>query len=138
MRRAQPAHPHPQGRQVASSTREAAIILNLLNDAWSDNWGFVPLTEAEIAYAGKKLKPIIYEDLVRIAELDGEPVAFMITLPDINELTADLNGQLFPFGWAKLLWRLRKPRTDRAARAADGRRQEAPRHAASPASSPSC
>jgi hypothetical protein len=94
--------------------REARIILNLLNDAWANNWGYIPLTEAEIAYAGKKLKPIIYEDLVRIAELDGEPVAFMITLPDINELTADLNGRLFPFGWAKLLWRLRKPRTTRA------------------------
>jgi hypothetical protein len=92
---------------------EAAIILNLLNDAWSGNWGFVPLTEEEIAYAGKKLKPIIFEDLVRIAELDGEPVAFMITLPDINELIADLDGRLFPFGWAKLLWRLRNPRTKR-------------------------
>jgi len=92
---------------------EARVILNLLNDAWSANWGFVPLTEAEIAYAGKKLKPIIYEDLVRIAELDGEAVAFMLTLPDINELIADLDGRLFPFGWAKLLWRLRKPRTRR-------------------------
>ncbi|MBA2635204.1 MAG: N-acetyltransferase [Sphingomonas sp.] len=92
---------------------EARLILGLLNDAWSDNWGFVPLTEAEIAYAGKKLKPIIYEDLVRVAELDGEPVAFMITLPDINELIRDLDGELFPFGWAKLLWRLRKPRTRR-------------------------
>ena len=92
---------------------EAATILNLLNDAWSDNWGFVPLTEAEIAYAGKKLKPIIYEDLVRIAEYDGEPVAFMMTIPDINELIRDLNGDLLPFGWAKLLWRLRKPRTKR-------------------------
>jgi hypothetical protein len=92
---------------------EARIILNLLNDAWSANWGYVPLTEDEITYAGKKLKPIIFEDLVRIAELDGEPVAFMLTLPDINELTADLNGRLFPFGWAKLLWRLRKPRTKR-------------------------
>src|SRR4029453_5427803 len=92
---------------------EAAIILNLLNDAWSDNWGFVPLTEAEIAYAAKKLKPIIYDDLVRIAEYDGEPVAFMITIPDINELIRDLNGNLFPFGWAKLLWRLRNPRTSR-------------------------
>ncbi|MBA3834893.1 MAG: N-acetyltransferase [Pseudomonadota bacterium] len=93
---------------------EARVILNLLNDAWSDNWGFVPLTPSEIAYAGKKLKPIIYEELVRVAEYDGEPVAFMITLPDINELIRDLNGELFPFGWAKLLWRLRKPRTSRA------------------------
>lgn len=92
---------------------EAALILNLLNDAWSSNWGYVPLTEAEIAYAGKKLKPIIFEELVRIAEVDGEPAAFMLTIPDINELTADLNGELFPFNFIKLMWRLRKPRTRR-------------------------
>ena len=92
---------------------EARLILNLLNDAWSNNWGYVPLTEAEIAYAGKKLKPIIFEELVRIAEVDGEPVAFMLTIPDINELTKDLKGELFPFNWIKLLWRLRKPRTRR-------------------------
>ena len=93
---------------------EVRVILGLLNDAWSDNWGFVPLTESEIAYAGKKLKPIIYEELVRVAEYDGEPVAFMITIPDMNALIKDLNGELFPFNWAKLLWRLRKPRTERA------------------------
>ena len=92
---------------------EAALVLNLLNDAWSNNWGYVPLTEAEIAYAGKKLKPIIFNDLVRIAEHEGEPVAFMLTIPDINELIRDLDGRLFPFNWAKLLWRLRKPRTRR-------------------------
>ncbi|MCJ7420814.1 N-acetyltransferase [Sphingomicrobium astaxanthinifaciens] len=92
---------------------EAAIILDILNDAWSDNWGYIPLTDAEIAQAGKKLKPIIVEDLVKIAEVDGEPVAFMLTIPDINELIADLDGRLFPFGWAKLLWRLRKPYTRR-------------------------
>jgi len=92
---------------------EAAIILDILNDAWSDNWGFVPLTDAEIAYAGKKLKPIIVEDLVKIAEVDGEPVAFMITIPDMNEMIRDLDGNLFPFGWAKLLWRLHKVATKR-------------------------
>ncbi len=103
-------------RQVDKSkfNEEARLILNLLNDAWSANWGFVPLTESEIAYAGKKLKPIIYNELVWIAVYDGEPVAFMITLPDINELIKDLNGELFPFGWAKLLWRLRRPHTRRA------------------------
>ena len=113
--RAGEANPRINIRKVNKSrfSEEAAVILHLLNDAWSDNWGFVPLTESEIAYAGKKLKPIIYEDLVRIAEYDGEPVAFMITIPDINELIRDLNGELFPFGWAKLLWRLRKPRTSR-------------------------
>jgi hypothetical protein len=89
---------------------EAALILGILNDAWSDNWGFVPLTDAEIAYAGKKLKPIVFEDLIRVAEVEGEPVAFMITLPDLNEALKSLNGSLFPFGWAKLLWWLRAPR----------------------------
>jgi len=108
-------NPHIRIRMVDKSrfNEEARIILNLLNDAWSTNWGYVPLTEAEIAYAGKKLKPIIFNELVRIAELDGEPVAFMLTIPDINELTADLNGELFPFNFIKLLWRLRKPRARR-------------------------
>ena len=109
-------NPHVRIRMVDKSkfNEEARIILNLLNDAWSHNWGYVPLTESEIAYAGKKLKPIIYNELVRVAEIDGEPVAFMITIPDINELIRDLNGELFPFNWAKLLWRLRKPRVKRA------------------------
>ena len=108
-------NPRIRLRQVDKSRfdEEAATILNLLNDAWSDNWGFVPLTPSEIAYAGKKLKPIIYEDLVVICELDGEPVSFMITIPDINEALKPLNGSLFPFGWAKLLWWLRKPRVKR-------------------------
>jgi len=88
---------------------EAALILGILNDAWSDNWGFIPLTDSEIAYAGKKLKPIVYEELIKVAEVDGEPVAFMMTLPNMNELIADLGGNLLPFGWAKLIWRLRKP-----------------------------
>jgi hypothetical protein len=90
---------------------EATLILGILNDAWSDNWGFVPLTDAEIAYAGKKLKPLVFEELVRVAEVDGEPVAFMLSLPDMNEIIRDLDGRLLPFGWARLLWRLRNPRT---------------------------
>lgn len=89
---------------------EAAIILGILNDAWSDNWGFVPLTQPEIDDVGKKLKPIVYEDLIRIAEIDGEPVAFMITLPDLNEPLKPLKGSLFPFGWMKLLMWLRRPK----------------------------
>ncbi|MFL6736473.1 MAG: N-acetyltransferase [Sphingomonas sp.] len=109
-------NPHIKIRMVDKSKfdEEARTILNILNDAWSGNWGYVPLTPAEIAYAGKKLKPIIYKELVRIAEIDGEPVAFMITIPDINELTKDLNGELFPFNFIKLLWRLRNPRVKRS------------------------
>ena len=90
---------------------EAAIILGILNDAWADNWGFVPLTQPEIDDVGKKLKPIVFNDLIRIAEIDGEPVAFMIVLPDLNEAIRPLNGNLFPFGWARLLLWLRKPRS---------------------------
>nr|WP_255586540.1 GNAT family N-acetyltransferase [Hephaestia mangrovi] len=89
---------------------EAAIILAILNDAWSDNWGFVPLTQPEIDDVGVKLKPIVFNDLIRIAELDGKPVAFMITLPDLNEAIRPLNGNLLPFGWAKLLLWLRRPK----------------------------
>ncbi len=97
----------------ARFAEEAAIILGILNDAWSENWGFVPLTPLEVAHVGVKLKPIVYNDLVRIAEVDGEPVAFLIALPDLNEFTVDLGGRLFPFNWAKLLWRLRRPKIRR-------------------------
>jgi len=89
---------------------EAAIILSILNDAWSGNWGFVPFTPDEIAYAGKKLRPIIFEPLNMIAELDGEPVAFLLTFPDINQVLAKINGKLFPFGWFHMLRWLHFPK----------------------------
>ena len=88
---------------------EAALILSILNDAWSDNWGFVPITDSEVAYVGRKLKPLVKADLVVIAELEGEPVAFMMTLPDMNPVLKRIGGKLLPFGWARLLWWLRKP-----------------------------
>ena len=89
---------------------EVAIILGILNDAWSDNWGFVPFTPAEVAYAGKKLRPLIFEELNMIAELDGRPVAFMLTWPDINAALAKIRGKLFPFGWITMLRWLRHPK----------------------------
>ena len=89
---------------------EVAIILGILNDAWSDNWGFVPFSPAEVAYAGKKLRPIIHEELNMIAEVDGRPVAFMLTFPDINDALAKIRGKLFPFGWITMLRWLRHPR----------------------------
>ena len=94
----------------ANFDAEARLILGLLNEAWSDNWGFVPLTDSEVAYVGKKLKPIVFEDFIRVAEVDGEPVAFMITLPDLNERLRGMGGSLYPFNWAKLLWWLRAPK----------------------------
>ncbi|QDH32975.1 N-acetyltransferase [Porphyrobacter sp. YT40] len=89
---------------------EVAIILGILNDAWSDNWGFVPFSPAEVAYAGKKLRPIIHEELNMIAEVDGRPVAFMLTFPDINDALAKIRGKLFPFGWFHMLRWLKHPK----------------------------
>ena len=96
--------------EVKHFAREAKIICDILNDAWSQNWGFVPFTETEIAHTGKKLKPLVREDLIMIAEYDGRPVAFMMTLPDLNEVILKVRGKLLPFGWARLLWWLRRPR----------------------------
>lgn len=92
---------------------EAALIFALLNDAWSQNWGFVPITDKEIAYVSKKMKPIIREDLLRIAEVDGEPVAFMLTFPDMNDVIKPFQGKLLPFNWIKLLRWVRKPKAAR-------------------------
>lgn len=89
---------------------DVRIILQILNDAWSDNWGFIPFTDREIAHAAKKLKPLVQPELVRIAELDARPVAFMLTFPDMNEALSAINGRLFPLGWARLLRWLKHPR----------------------------
>lgn len=88
---------------------EIRTVLEILNDAWSTNWGFVPFTEDEIAYAAKKLKPVVRPELNMIAELDGRAVAFMVVLPDLNRVLKKVRGKLFPFGWFHLLRALRKP-----------------------------
>jgi hypothetical protein len=86
---------------------ELKIIRDIFNDAWSKNWYFVPFTNSEFEHLGKDLKMLADEELVKIAEVDGEPVAFMVLLPNINEVIRDLNGRLLPFGWLKMLWRLK-------------------------------
>ena len=86
--------------------RDLAIIVDIFNDAWSQNWGFVPWTKAEIDVLGKNLKMLIADEYIAIAEHRGEPVAMAVTLPDLNGWIGDLNGRLMPFGWAKLAWRL--------------------------------
>jgi hypothetical protein len=94
---------------------ELQTIVDIFNDAWSDNWSFVPMTPAEVRYMGKNLKPIVRAEYAWIGEADGEPAAMTVTLPNVNEAIADLHGRLLPFGWAKLLWRL-KVRGTRTAR----------------------
>jgi hypothetical protein len=94
---------------------ELELLRDIFNDAWSENWGFVPFTEAEFNEVGKAMMLLLDDDFVQIAEVDGEAAAMIIALPNVNEAIRDLNGHLFPFGWAKLLWRL-KVRYPRSAR----------------------
>jgi hypothetical protein len=88
--------------------QEFDTITAIFNDAWKDNWGFVPFTEAEIRHMARSLKPLIRPDMVAIVEFNGEAVAFGITLPNLNEAIADFNGRLLPFNWIKLLLRLKR------------------------------
>ena len=94
--------------------REVGIICHILNDAWSDNWGFVPFTPSEIVYTAKSLKPLVKPELIRIAEYDGEPVAFMMTLPDFNQVLKRANranGKPSLLGWVKILAWLHRPKS---------------------------
>ena len=86
---------------------ELGIVLEIFNDAWAHNWGFVPTTEAEVDKMAEDMKLIIDEHLAFFVEVKGEPVGMVICLPNLYEMTSDLDGKLFPFGWAKLLWRLK-------------------------------
>lgn len=87
--------------------RDVRIIMDVFNDAWSDNWGFVALTEAELTKMASELKPILMPELTYIAEIDGSPAAVALALPNVNELIGDLHGKLFPLGLPKLLYRLK-------------------------------
>ncbi len=83
------------------------IIFSIFNDAWSDNWGFIPFTQKELEQLGNDLKFLVNEEFVSIAEVDGEPAAFIVALPNLNEVIHDCNGKLLPFGWLRILWRLK-------------------------------
>jgi GNAT superfamily N-acetyltransferase/translation elongation factor EF-1beta len=86
---------------------EVAVLIDIFNEAWSGNWGFVPFTAEEVAHLAKELRPLLNERLVWFAEMEGRPVAFGVCLPNLNEAIRDLSGRLLPVGWAKLLWRLK-------------------------------
>ena len=89
---------------------ELEIIMSIFNDAWANNWGFVPLTSAEVAEMAKQFKLIADPEICLIAEVDGEPAAMAVALPNLHESCADLDGKLFPLNWLRLLYRLqRKP-----------------------------
>jgi hypothetical protein len=86
---------------------EVRTIVGIFNDAWSDNWGFVPFTQAEIDHAAKAFGPVIVPELAVFVEVDDEAVAFIVALANLNEAIADFNGRLNPINLVKLLWRLK-------------------------------
>ena len=106
---------HIRNIQKSDFVNELAIIRDIFNDAWSQNWNFVPFTNAEFEHLGKDLKMLADENMVKIAEIEGKPAAFLVLLPNFNEVIRDLNGRLLPFGWLKILWRLKVkyPKTGR-------------------------
>ncbi len=75
---------------------ELALVKRLYNKAWEKNWGFVPMTEREMNFVAKELRPIIEPELVYFAELDGEPVGFTLAMPDYNVVLQHMNGRLGP------------------------------------------
>jgi len=86
---------------------EVRTLVGILNDAWANNWGFAPVTEAETKHLGESLKLILNPRLIWFLEIDDEAAGFGVLLPNLNDAISDLSGRLFPFGWAKLLWRLK-------------------------------
>jgi GNAT superfamily N-acetyltransferase len=86
---------------------EVRTILELYNDSFAQNWGFVPATEAEADAMARDLKLIVDPDIVPIIEVDGKPAGVALAVPNLNEAIRDLNGRLLPLGFIKLLWRLK-------------------------------
>lgn len=86
---------------------EIDLVMDIFNDAWSANWGFIPFQADQISAMASELKPLIRADALWIAEIDGTAVGFVLILPDINEIAEGLDGRLLPFGWARLLYRLK-------------------------------
>ena len=96
-----------RGVDLKNWDQEVEHIASMFNEAWKENWGFVPFTQAEIDNMAKEMKPLIDPGLTRIAEQDGKPIGFIVLLPDVNEVIRDFNGKLFPFNVLRLLWRLK-------------------------------
>jgi len=92
-------------REMAAEVRR---FMDVYNEAWGDNWGFVPITDAEVEFQAKNLKQVIDENWAWMAEKDGEVIGAALTLPDINQVMAKMNGRLLPFGWARFLLGKRK------------------------------
>lgn len=88
--------------------RDVDLIRTLYNQAWEANWGFTPMTDAEVEHMAKGLKPVVDPDLALIGLVDGEPAGFALSLPDVNQAIKPLDGKLWPLGWLRLLRGMRR------------------------------
>ncbi len=86
---------------------EVQMAMGIFNDAWSDNWGFVPFSDVQIKHMAGELKPLINRDFFWVCEYKGVPAAFILMIPNVNEAVKGMDGKLLPFGWAKLIYRLK-------------------------------
>lgn len=86
---------------------EIEKAMHIFNDAWSENWGFLPFPDEAIQHLAKEMKPLIAPERFLMGSIDGELAAFLCLLPDLNELTKGFDGKLLPFNWAKLIYRLK-------------------------------
>ncbi len=110
------ANPKVSFRNIDMKNFNAEIhtLVSIFNDAWFDNWGFIPMTTEQIDHMAKELRPIIEPHNIVFCDYEGEPAAFSLVLPDVNYVIRDFGGKLFPFNWAKLLWRLKVKQVPRA------------------------
>jgi len=88
---------------------EVALVKDLYNKAWEKNWGFIPMTDAEMNHLAKQLKAVVVPELVVFASIGDKLIGFAIALPDFNvALRSNRSGRLFPFGLFRILWNQRK------------------------------
>lgn len=93
---------------------EVRLVFDIFNDAWSDNWGYVPVTEPDIAATIRDMRPIMRAKFGWIVEIDGEPAAMMVVLPDLNRVVKPFGGRLLPFNWARLAYAIYADRWETA------------------------
>lgn len=93
--------------RLATLKEDMEILRDIFNDAWTENWCYIPFTAEEFADMGRSMRYFVPPEFIQIVDVDGEPAAMIVVIPNLNDIIADLDGRLFPAGWAKLLWRLK-------------------------------
>ena len=94
--------------QMDRFDQEMDVLWEIYNSAWEMNWGFVPMNHKEFVFTAREMKTVVDPRLCFIAEVNGEPAGFSLTLPDLNQPLKSMKGKLFPFGWLKFILGKRK------------------------------